>query len=483
MALEGIQLGYYQLVRLIGSGGMGEVYLAEDTRISRQVAIKVVHNDATPYPSVQLTQDTARLFVREMKAIVKLDHPHILPLFDFGQESIHTNTLMYMVMPYRPEGSLVDWLYQRGNTGPLSPQDVAYIVFQAADALQHAHDHQLIHLDVKPSNFLIRNRTGDLQHPDLLLADFGIAKFTTATATASQSVRGTPVSMAPEQWNGQPVPATDQYALAIMAYQLLTGRPPFIGRMEQVMRHHFMTQPPTPSTLNPNLSVGIDTVILRALAKKPEERFPSIVDFAQAFQHTVQTRGDPYAPGMSIDEETTLRIHSSPLNPFVPAPHPAIVMPLMPNIPPTIPAPVPNILPTIPVPTSNAPHTETSRQTSASLKRNIPPVNTTDSINRRRGKRSRVKTLLLTIMTIILISSSAIGLMTYQNYVKQTAVSAQATANANDATASTNATASAIAANPYPSYLDGSGILALYDPLRQSAQWPVYSASSVWWYM
>jgi serine/threonine protein kinase len=293
MPLEGLQLGHYQLVRLLGSGGMGEVYLAEDIRINRQLAVKIVRTEADPYPDAHATREAARLFQREMKAITALDHPHILPLIDFGEQEVNKTTLTYMVMPFRQEGSLADWLRQRGTSDILTPQDVAHFLLQAADALQHAHDHQLIHQDVKPSNFLIRSRTVSPNHPDLLLADFGIAKFTTATATASQSIRGTPAYMAPEQWDGQPVAVTDQYALAIMAYQLLTGRPPFQGGPGQVMRQHYMSQPQPPSSLNPRLSPAVDAVILRALEKKPEDRFPTIAAFAQAFQAATQSTDAP----------------------------------------------------------------------------------------------------------------------------------------------------------------------------------------------
>src|SRR5712691_9729662 len=287
MSLEGTQLGNYRLLRPIGSGGMGEVYLAEDTRIHQQVAIKVIRDEAAPYPDANATKEAARLFQREMKAISQLDHPHILPLFDFGEESANRTKLTYMVMPFRQEGSLADWLQERSSTGMLSLQDVAHFVYQAADALQHAHEHQLIHQDVKPSNFLIRSRSAHPNHPDLLLADFGIAKFMTATATASQSIRGTPAYMAPEQWDGQPVAATDQYALAVMAYQLLTGRPPFLGGPGQVMRQHFQAQPQPPSTLNPQIPSALDAVILRALEKQAEDRFASIAEFAHTFQQAV----------------------------------------------------------------------------------------------------------------------------------------------------------------------------------------------------
>src|SRR5689334_22275655 len=106
MLLEGLQLGYYQLEKLIGSGGMGEVYLASDTRIKRQVAIKVIRTETMLATDAEIAKDAIRLFLRELKAIIILDHPHILPLIDFGEEKLNETTLTYMVMPYRPERSL-----------------------------------------------------------------------------------------------------------------------------------------------------------------------------------------------------------------------------------------------------------------------------------------------------------------------------------------------------------------------------------------
>jgi serine/threonine protein kinase len=236
MPLEGQQLGRYRLLRLLGSGGMGEVYLANDPRIEQQVAIKVIRAEVSPYPENTEAKEAARLFEREAKAIAKLDHPNILPLFDYGEVNISGTTVSYIVMPYRKEGTLATWLRDPNNTRLLSLQDVTHFINQAADALQHAHDNHIIHQDVKPSNFLIRARREFPSRPDLFLADFGISKISTATSSMSQSIRGTPTYMAPEQWDGRPVPASDQYSLAIMAYQILTGHPPFQGRLEQVMR-------------------------------------------------------------------------------------------------------------------------------------------------------------------------------------------------------------------------------------------------------
>jgi serine/threonine protein kinase len=194
MPLEGLHLGHY---RLLGSGGMGEVYLAEDARIGQQVAIKVIHSEGIAYPQGESAKEAARLFEREAKAIARLDHPNILPLYTYGEETLNDAFLTYLVMPYRKEGTLARWLQQSGRTAPLSPSEVAPLLQQATDALQHAHNQHVLHQDIKPTNFLIRLREAQPDRPDLLLADFGIAKLTSATASTSQSIRGTPTYMAP----------------------------------------------------------------------------------------------------------------------------------------------------------------------------------------------------------------------------------------------------------------------------------------------
>ncbi len=297
MSLEGSQIGRFRFLRLLGRGGMGEVYLAEDDQLRRQVAIKVIQAE---YPD----PDATRLFQREARAIAMLNHPHILPLFDFGEATIHGMILTYMVMPFCQEGTLAAWMQQRRNTSLPSPQDVGFIVQQAASALQYAHNHQIVHQDVKPSNFLIRSREDASDLPDLMLADFGVAKSTSTTASVSQSVRGTPAYMAPEQWEGTPVAATDQYALAILTYDLLTGHPPYQGSLGQVMYQHLHVTPQPPSTRNPRLPADVDTVILHALAKKPEERFGSIRAFARAFEQALSVDNSgptlantPHEPG------------------------------------------------------------------------------------------------------------------------------------------------------------------------------------------
>src|SRR5947209_1878948 len=157
MPLEGLQLGKYRLLRLIGSGGMGDVYIGVDANINRQVAIKVMRAEVSPYPTEDVNKQAKHLFQREMKAIAALDHPSILPLYDYGEEPLHNTTLMYMVMPFRQEGSFTDWLRQYRGGKLLELAEIAYFLAQASEALQHAHDKHIIHQDVKPSNFLIRS--------------------------------------------------------------------------------------------------------------------------------------------------------------------------------------------------------------------------------------------------------------------------------------------------------------------------------------
>ena len=284
MVLVGQQLGHYCLVRLIGQGGMGEVYLAEDTRMpSHQVAIKIIRNERQAYHGSPEWQQDERRFKREVTAISQLDgHPNIIGFKDYDEQSVANGSIIYMVMPYCPEGSLYDWLGQHGSA-MLAPQYVGQMVMQAASALQHAHDRGIIHRDVKPTNFLVRTNADHPMYPDLLLADFGIVKIMSATATTTRSM-GTVEYMAPEQLDGHAEKASDQYALAVMAYQLLTGQRLFQGSMEQVIKQHFNDTPKPPSQFNPCLSPAVDKVILRALAKKADKRFPTIKDFAVELQ-------------------------------------------------------------------------------------------------------------------------------------------------------------------------------------------------------
>ncbi len=227
--LPGTKIDHYQIKNLLGAGSYGEVYLAIDAHIGREVALKVLNFK---------TSNTEHLFKRELEAIGRLNHPHILQLYDYGMAIVGGDQIFYMVMPYCNEGSLRTWWKNQHARQPLNPTLVDDIVLQAASALQEAHAHAVVHRDVKPDNFLVQRNKDQPGVPYLLLSDFGIVKFATiARSSHGDARRGTPEYRAPEVWkaNMYPVPdklqpQIDQYALAIMAYELLTGRRPFNGR-------------------------------------------------------------------------------------------------------------------------------------------------------------------------------------------------------------------------------------------------------------
>lgn len=267
--LEGTTLGRYQLQRRIGRGGMAEVYLAYDEHLRREIAVKIVHRERG--------DDLAR-FQREVATLAPLTHEHILPVYDYGQEG----PWHYLVMPYIAHGTLADRLHVRGA---LTPVEAGFLTEQIASALQYAHDHGILHRDIKPSNILLRDDSY------AYLADFGIAKSLERESglTLAGTFIGTPEYMAPELFESQGSRSSDIYALGIVLYFMLTNTLPFTGPSPlAVVQKQVHALPVPPTQLNPAVTLPIERVVLCALEKDPQKRFPSAQALANACQQAMQ---------------------------------------------------------------------------------------------------------------------------------------------------------------------------------------------------
>ncbi len=272
---EGQQLGNYRLERLLGSGGFAEVYLGYHLRLQRQAAIKVLH--------ASLSKKEIAGFQREAQIIAALDHPGIVRVFDFDVQQ----GIPFLVMDYLPNGTLRQ-RYQWGERLALST--VVSYVKQVADALKYAHDQRLIHRDIKPENMLFGRRQ------EVVLSDFGIAAIAHSTASmTAQPYAGTIYYMAPEQIQAQARPASDQYALAIVAYEWLCGERPFQGTYPEILSKHLMTPPPSLREKVPQLPAEVEQVIMTALAKDPRQRYPGVQEFAAALERASQPTESIYS--------------------------------------------------------------------------------------------------------------------------------------------------------------------------------------------
>ncbi|GAB4423860.1 MAG: hypothetical protein Kow00106_20840 [Anaerolineae bacterium] len=280
-ALVGQFLGQYELRELLGVGGMGAVYLAYQNSLQRTVAVKVLRPELTADP------EAVERFTHEARTSAALEHPNIVHIYDYGTQG----DISYLVMQLLSGGSLAERLAQRAETEHplLSLGEIAELLRQVGSALDYAHSRGVIHRDIKPNNILFDN-LGNAH-----LADFGIARLLEATTTGLTGpgeVRGTFAYMAPEQWLGQKLtPATDQYALGVMTYALVTGRLPFESPTPAGVRHAHLNERPMPlRAYRPDVPEAVEQVIGRALAKKPEERFPTCMAFAQAFEGAIRER-------------------------------------------------------------------------------------------------------------------------------------------------------------------------------------------------
>lgn len=260
----------YEILRLLGRGGMGAVYHAHEKALDRPVAIKVLPPDTA-------TGEARERFLREARTAARLTHPNIVPLFTFGEAS----GLIYFVMGY-VEGESLEQRLRRA--GPLDALTAGRMLEQVANALEYAHQQGIVHRDIKPDNILIDRATGDAR-----LTDFGIAKRTTAgeTLTSAGLLMGTPRYMSPEQASGERTldGRSDVYSLGLVAYAMLTGRPPFDGESVQaILTQQVTREAPSLRKLLPDLATGTVSAVERALRKDPAQRWPTAGTMAAALR-------------------------------------------------------------------------------------------------------------------------------------------------------------------------------------------------------
>jgi serine/threonine protein kinase len=283
----GQQLGNYRLNSLIGKGGFGEVYLAEHIHLGTLAAIKML--------SVQLGSEEAENFQKEARIIARLIHPNIIRVLDYGVY----NSIPYLVMDFAPNGTLRQ-RHPAGST--LSLEVVVLYVKQIAEALFYGHEQGVIHRDVKPQNMLIGRNN------EILLSDFGIAVISSSSISRpTEDIAGTPVYMAPEQFEGKLSRASDQYSLGIVVYEWLCGSPPFQEQATLVDTaiYRLTASPPSLRSKNPNIPSIVEKIVLKALEKDIHRRFGNVIEFAKALERAV-----------SEEDDTTIQLssHSSTID-------------------------------------------------------------------------------------------------------------------------------------------------------------------------
>ncbi|AXR74429.1 Stk1 family PASTA domain-containing Ser/Thr kinase [Auritidibacter sp. NML130574] len=269
----------YEIGELIGRGGMADVYLGHDQRLGRQVAIKMMRPDLARDPQFQTR------FQREAHSSAALNHPNIVAVFDTGEERLpdtdHTGvSCPFMIMEYVSGSTLRTLL----RSSEVSIDDAVHWMSGVLAALNYSHEHDIVHRDIKPANVMV-TETGDVK-----VMDFGIARAlsdSSTTMTQTQAVVGTAQYLSPEQARGEQVDyRSDLYSAGCVLFELVTGRPPFVGESPvSVAYQHVREDPPMASTINPDVTPALEAVITKALSKDPDDRFDTGADFAQALEN------------------------------------------------------------------------------------------------------------------------------------------------------------------------------------------------------
>ncbi len=263
------QLDKYCLLQQLGQSSTSEVYLGEHPQFHVPVAIKVLRG--------RLSRSDLEKFQAQARVLTHLEHPHIVRVLDFGIE----NSRPFLVMNYAPNGTLRQ---RHPRSIPLPLETIVFYVKQIASALQYVHDHKLIHRDIKPHNMLLGPSY------EILLSDFGIAVTSHSIETnlpGMPDFEGTVLYAAPEQLQGKPRRSSDQYALGVVVYEWLSGELPFIGSFYEVTRQHLFNLPPSlRQKKGVDIAPAVEEVVLKALAKDPQERFGNVWEFAEALEWT-----------------------------------------------------------------------------------------------------------------------------------------------------------------------------------------------------
>jgi serine/threonine-protein kinase len=290
----------YELGDILGFGGMSEVHLARDTRLHRDVAVKVLRADLARDPSFYLR------FRREAQNAAALNHPAIVAVYDTGEAETATGPLPYIVMEYVDGVTLRDIVH---NDGPMPPKRAIEVIADACQALNFSHTHGIIHRDVKPANIMI-SKSGAVK-----VMDFGIARALADSHSVTQTaaVIGTAQYLSPEQARGESVDArSDVYSLGCVLYEILTGEPPFVGDSPVAVAYqHVREDPVPPSQRHHGISPELDAVVLKALAKNPDNRYQTAAEM-RADLVRVHSGEAPEAPKVMTDAERTSLLSAAP---------------------------------------------------------------------------------------------------------------------------------------------------------------------------